>query len=239
MPPGGSAAREAAGALPQRIWPPTNLGKLFDLLILFLGGLPASALLRFAPGQDGGALAWTAFLLGLYVVFSLSTMAVLVLLRLMLGQVPRSGHHAAGSREVNRYGLYLLLCNFIYRSFLRSWVCCFTFPGYYYFKLMGCRMAGPPIIAADVKLLDPGVIEIGRNVVLGENSVLCGHFVQGNVLVIEPIVVGDSVTVGANAFISPGVRIGAGAVVAAGSVVAPRTVIGPGTRWGGVPARQL
>lgn len=224
--------------LAQRVWPPTNLGKLFDLVILFLGAVPAAALIRFAPA-DTHALKWAGFLLGLYVAWSLSTMAVLVGLRLVLAKVPPAGRYPAGSKEVTGYGLYLLLCTFVYRSFLRSWMCCFTFPGYYFYKLMGCRIAAPPIIGVDAKLLDPGVISIGRNVVLGENSVLCGHFVQGRILVIDPIVIGDNVTVGANAFISPGVHIGDGAIVAAGAVVATGTRIEAGTRWGGVPARRL
>ncbi len=224
-----------------RAWPATHFGKVFDLLVCFLGAIPAFELLRWGVANDLIFTGWIGlgFLFLTWICFILSTIAVVVGFKFVLTKKIPAGVYPFGSKEVKTYGIYLLLSTFVYRSFLRNWMCCFIFPGYYFYKLMGAKMADPPIIGIDAKLLDPCAIEIGSNVVLGENSVLCAHFLQGKTLVINTIKIGNNVTIGAGSFISPGVTVGDNSVVAAGAVVVPGTIIGDNEKWGGVPAKKI
>ena len=86
---------------------------------------------------------------------------------------------------------------------------------------------------------DPQFLEIGESVILGQDSILTAHVMEGDRLAHYPIRVGDRATIGAKALIYAGVTIGEGAIVAGGAVVPKFTEIAPHEIWGGVPARLI
>lgn len=89
---------------------------------------------------------------------------------------------------------------------------------------------------------DQGGIEIGNNVLIGQQVVLAtlNHDLQPNKranMIASPIKIGNDVWIGAHATILPGVTIGDGAVIAAGAVVTKD--VPKNTVVAGVPAKAI
>lgn len=103
--------------------------------------------------------------------------------------------------------------------------------------LFGARIGRD--IALGGHLVDPELITIGDEAIIGQGSVVTAHTITSGWLILNPVVIGPRATVGVNAVVMSGVTIGAGAVVTAGSVVPPDTHIPAGELWGGVPAIRL
>lgn len=97
-------------------------------------------------------------------------------------------------------------------------------------KSASCYVAEPTII-------DPHLVTIGRNVVIGFGTTIAGHYQEQNEIVIQPTIIEDDVLIGAHSALS-GAHVKRGAMIGAGSVVMPGTVIGPNEYWSGNPARR-
>ena len=59
-------------------------------------------------------------------------------------------------------------------------------------------------------ILDPALVEIGANCVVGHDAVLFCHVIEGRRLCARSIRIDDDVTIGASVVIMPGVEIGKG-----------------------------
>lgn len=205
-------------------WPPTGL----------VGAGPAEA---WAWG--GAIVRWT-------LLFNMIYVAELALLRLPIPQ-PKQGIYSTTSPPDIR----------THRGRQLIWSCMIAvltkaryeapFPGFLVFHIanippmrwiMG-RVFGPKsksCYVTDPIILDPHLVEIGRNVVLGSGCNIAGHCQMPGIVVVRKTVIEDDVVIGANSTIFGGVHVHRGAVIAAGSVVAPFTTVGPGEYWSGVPA---
>lgn len=86
-------------------------------------------------------------------------------------------------------------------------------------------------------ILDPHLVTIGRNVVIGFGSCIAGHFQDRDRVVIRETIIEDDVLIGAMSAMS-GVHIKRGAIIGAGSILMPGTVVGEGEFWSGNPARR-
>jgi len=89
----------------------------------------------------------------------------------------------------------------------------------------------------DPRLIDPHLISIGRNVVIGLGATIAAHYQEQGVVIIKRSIIEDDVVIGANAVMS-GVHVQRGAIIAAGAVVLPGSVVGPNEYWSGNPARR-
>lgn len=107
-----------------------------------------------------------------------------------------------------------------------------------FYRAMGARMDATLFFGEEAKFTDPWMIRAGRNVLLGEGSVLVGHRVERETVTLAPVEIGDDVVIGGRAIIMPGVKIGDGAIIGANSVVFSGTVVPAGEIWAGNPARQ-
>lgn len=103
--------------------------------------------------------------------------------------------------------------------------------------LFGARIGKD--IALGGKLVDPHLIQIGDEAIIGEGSVVTAHAINSGSILLAPVVIGRGATVGVGAVIYPGVTLGEGSVVAANAVVRSGTQIAAGEFWGGVPAKCL
>lgn len=94
-------------------------------------------------------------------------------------------------------------------------------------------------VALGGKLVDPHMIWLADEAIIGEGSVVTAHAINSGSILLAPVIVERGATVGVGAVIYPGVVIGARAIVAANAVVRSGTKIPAGEFWGGIPATCL
>ncbi|MFC9706330.1 Pls/PosA family non-ribosomal peptide synthetase [Streptomyces sp. NPDC056943] len=104
-----------------------------------------------------------------------------------------------------------------------------------YARALGAKV-GPE---ADLHSLPPvtGMLKLGRGCAVESEVDLCGHWLDGDRLVIGPVKVGAGAVVGTRSILFPGARVGKRAEVAPGSAVTGQ--IPTGQRWAGAPAVKL
>ena len=107
-----------------------------------------------------------------------------------------------------------------------------------YFRISGATV-GPGAQINTANINDPGLITIGKDVVIGGAAVINGHLFERGELIFSPVNIGDNALIGTGVMIQPGVQIGAGAVIASQAVVPKYKVIPAGEVWGGIPARKI
>ncbi|MBI4686728.1 MAG: acyltransferase [Nitrospirae bacterium] len=106
-----------------------------------------------------------------------------------------------------------------------------------FFSFMGAKVGKNVMIGG--KILEPPLVEIGNYSMLGEDTLIAAHAVEGSNVVLGKVKIGDYVTIGVKAVILPDVEIGNNSIVAAGAVVIKGTNILPYEIWGGVPAKKI
>nr|WP_243748635.1 DapH/DapD/GlmU-related protein [Pseudomaricurvus alcaniphilus] len=104
-------------------------------------------------------------------------------------------------------------------------------------KLFGASVGKD--IALGGHLVDPQLISIGDEAIIGQGSVVTAHTITSGKLILSPVFIHRNATVGVNAVVMSGVSIGEGSVVTAGSVVPPDTKIPAMELWGGMPAKKI
>lgn len=208
-------------------WPPTSL----------VGAGPAEA------WEWGGAIIrWT-------ILFNMIYVAELALLRLPIPQPKQGIYSTINPPDIRTHRGRQLLWSCMIAVLTKARYEA-PFPGFLVFHManipplrwvMG-RVFGPKsksCYVTDPIILDPHLVEIGRNVVMGSGCNIAGHCQMPGMVVVRKTVIEDDVVIGANSTIFGGVHVHRGAVIAAGSVVAPFTTVGPGEYWSGVPAVKI
>lgn len=94
-------------------------------------------------------------------------------------------------------------------------------------------------IALGGTLVDPHLIQIGTEAIIGEGSILAAHAIIPGKIVFGRICIEEKATVGVNAVVMPGVTVQKGAILLAGSVATINTVIPENEIWGGNPAQLV
>ncbi|MFG2292301.1 Pls/PosA family non-ribosomal peptide synthetase [Streptomyces sp. NPDC048603] len=104
-----------------------------------------------------------------------------------------------------------------------------------YARALGAKV-GPEV---DLHSMPPvtGMLKLGRGCAVEPEVDLCGHWLDGDRLVIGPVKVGAGAVVGTRSVLFPGARVGKRAEVAPGSSVTGQ--IPTGQRWAGAPAVKL
>lgn len=104
-----------------------------------------------------------------------------------------------------------------------------------YARALGAKV-GPEV---DLHSLPPvtGMLKLGRGCAVESEVDLCGHWLDGDRLVIGPVKIGAGAVVGTRSMLFPGARVGKRAEVAPGSAVTGQ--IPTGQRWAGAPAVKL
>lgn len=112
----------------------------------------------------------------------------------------------------------------------------------FFYRLLGARIH-PSIISVSGRLLDPYLVTLDENALVGEEAILCPHFITvirgKESLVIKKIRIERGAIIGARSWISPGVTVGQSAVVGAMSLVVSGASVPAGEIWAGVPAKKI
>jgi len=107
-------------------------------------------------------------------------------------------------------------------------------------RLMGARIRrGRGHLSAIGIVLDPFFVTMDNVASTGYDALLLPHALAVTELHLRAIRVGENAIVGERAVLMPGVEVGAGAEILPMTLVTAGTRVPPGTRWGGVPARNL
>ena len=108
-----------------------------------------------------------------------------------------------------------------------------------YYKLQGLKCHGDFVLFRKSDILDPYLLELGDNVIIGGGAFITSHYVNDGFIYIKRIKIGNNVTIGAHAKINPGVIIEDNAVIGENSVVLPDTHIKKNEFWAGTPAKKI
>lgn len=108
-----------------------------------------------------------------------------------------------------------------------------------YFKAFRAKVHPSAIIAYDAVLVDPFLLEIGRNAKIGDLAKISGHFSDTKRFVFKRVIIEQRAIIGGNSSIGAGVTLKEGSMLCAESVVAPDTVIPQNEVWFGRPAKRI
>ncbi len=110
-----------------------------------------------------------------------------------------------------------------------------------FYTLLGAKM-GSGIISIGGRLINPDLISIEENALIGDNALLTSHAVartSSDILILGKIEIKRGAIVGAQSMIMPDVTIGENSMVNAMSLVIMNTKIPPNEIWGGNPAVKI
>jgi acetyltransferase-like isoleucine patch superfamily enzyme len=107
-----------------------------------------------------------------------------------------------------------------------------------YLRLNGARI-GRRVYVNTLSISDHNLLELGDDVVIGEDAHISGHTVEAGVLKTGRVRLGRNVTVGLGSVIDIDVDIGAGCQVGALSLVPKHTRLEANGVYAGIPARAL
>lgn len=108
--------------------------------------------------------------------------------------------------------------------------------GAFVLRKLGAKM-GQGAIASFVA--DPYMIEMGDGSMAGGGSIISGHVFDRGKLRVGRVKIGKNVVIGGNSVVFPDVEIGDNSVVGALSLVLSGTRIPPNQVWAGIPARPI
>lgn len=108
-----------------------------------------------------------------------------------------------------------------------------------YYRLQGLKCKGKFVLSRESDILDPYLVELGNNVLIGAGAFLTSHLINHNNIYLKKIIIGNNVTIGAHAKINPGVIIDEGSIIGENSVVMPDTHIKKNEFWAGSPAKKI
>jgi carbonic anhydrase/acetyltransferase-like protein (isoleucine patch superfamily) len=189
------------------------------------------------------AWAWGQKLGQWAVLYNLIYVGLLVLLR-VLTPTPKEGRYELGpGKKLDRQLLYSAVHAALTKARYQP-----PFPGFLVFHIANLppmswlvgRIFGPrsqSCYVTDPGILDPHMVSIGRNVIIGFGTTIAGHYQMGDAVHFKRTIIEDNVVIGAHVAMA-GVHVKQGAMIGAGSVVLPDSQIGENEFWSGIPARR-
>jgi len=104
-------------------------------------------------------------------------------------------------------------------------------------KVLGGKLGINVLCVGDV--MEPYLIEIGDNSIVGVKSLICPHLIEGNKLILKRIKIGKNVVIGANSIIFPGAVIEDNVIVGANSLVPKNKKLEGGWIYVGNPVKKF
>lgn len=197
-------------------------------------------------GSDlGGAWSWAWTLIQWVFLYNATYVLILILIRLPI-PTPKEGRYRLIPGKIpDKQLIWSCFIAILTKARYEA-----PFPGFLVFHLANlpplCWLMGPifgprsrSCYVTDPQIMDPHLIEIGRNVVLGYRCLISAHTQGRDEIVIKKTVIEDDVLIGGDALIYGGCHIKRGSVILGGAIVIPDTVIGENEVWGGIPAKRI
>lgn len=94
-------------------------------------------------------------------------------------------------------------------------------------------------VVCDGYISDPDLVEIGDQTIIGTDSLILSHSIEGDKIILSKVKIGKNCTIGGRTIILPGCEIGNYVVIGCNSVVPKGLKIPPNSIWAGIPARSL
>jgi hypothetical protein len=110
-----------------------------------------------------------------------------------------------------------------------------------FYAALGAKM-GKGIISIGGRLVDPHLITVEENAMIGDDALLTPHAyarTSSDLLILGRIEIKRNAIVGAKSMILPGVTVGENSMISAMSLVPMNTKIPPNQIWGGNPAVKI
>jgi acetyltransferase-like isoleucine patch superfamily enzyme len=172
----------------------------------FLGATLASG----AALRTGPILVFSIFLGGAFFCFFFFSLLLMGLVVRLLSLGVKPGRHRLATWSV----LLWIALNTIHTMAIR--IVLPVVPASYfttmYFRLAGCRLGQNVWLIAST-ILDPYLISIGDNTIVGGDAVISAHMLKNGELYLAPIRIGKDCLIGAHALINAGATVGDGAVI--------------------------
>lgn len=146
------------------------------------------------------------------------------------------GHIPPNSHAEFNYEVSTLVMLFFYSPLSRSLPLPIFLTGVF-FRWAGAKIGANSFSGGFIS--DPGMVSIGKNCLLGINSLIVPHELHRDVIYHKRVVIEDNATIGAMSIVMPGCHIKRGGVLGMCSLLPKGSVIGENEVWAGVPARLI
>lgn len=170
-----------------------------------------------------------------YFVYGFSLIFILGFLRIVLRLNLREGEYRLASWGTMRWmfinALYLLI-SITFMDFILL-----TPIAVLFFRLMGAKV-GKNVQINSKYCADLSLLEIGDNTVIGGHATVIGHSFERNRLILKKVKIGRNVVIGLNSVILPGAEIGDGAFITAGTILGKNKNVEPHSVYAGVPGES-
>lgn len=196
-------------------------------------------------GDLGLTMLWARRLGQWVVVFNVIYLLALLLVRFLI-PTPKEGIYSTRQPGLpDRQLIWVTLLAVLTKARYQV-----PFPGFLVFHLANlpplCWLVswifGPKsrsCYVTEPEILDPSLVEIGRNVIIGYGTRIVAHIQEVDKVTIKRVIIEDDVLVGGEVSILAGVWLRKGCVIGARSLLLPGTVVGAYEFWAGVPAKRI
>ena len=208
---------------------------VFQFLVVGLALLPAVLFVKLFWFRGSPLLLAFAFGIG-YLIFGLAYLALVVLIRSLIGFRSREGDYPFISSYAIRWaflGSLVGLAKILILDHIKGMP---LLNGFY--RLMGARI-GRNVMINTSNLYDFDLIEIGDDAFIGGDAVIIGHVGEKGMLRIRPVRIGARCTVGQSSVVFPGAVMEEGSVLGALSLLPKGKTLPRGTVWGGNPLHEI
>jgi len=107
----------------------------------------------------------------------------------------------------------------------------------FYLSLIGCKI-GKNVFLSGEEWLDPCLIEIGDNTMIGGRAMILGHIAEDK-LILQKTRIGKNCLIGGETFIMPGVAIEDNVVLDSKAMVPKGMTLKSGKTYVGIPAKPI
>lgn len=170
-----------------------------------------------------------------FFIYGFSLIFILGLLRIVFRLNLREGEYRIASFGIYRWmfinGLYMIAA-ITFMDFVLL-----TPFSILFFRLMGAKV-GKNVQINSKKCFDLSLIEIGDNTVIGGYATVMCHSFERNRLILRKVKIGKNVVLGLNSVVMSGAEIGDGAFITAGAILGKNKQVAPYSVYVGVPAES-